>query len=139
MSVETKVIELSTNGDCDVLDITEGVENAVRESSVDSGTVTVFVPGSPAGVTTIEYESGAISDLKEVFSKLVPENEFYAHNARWGDGNGHSHIRASLLGPSISIPFRSSRLISGTWQQVIFVDFDNRPRNREVILQIIGE
>ena len=139
MAVETKVIELSTNGDCDVVDITKGVENAVTESSIDTGTVTVFVPGSTGGVTTIEYESGAISDLKEIFSRLVPENEFYAHNARWGDGNGHSHIRASLLGPSLSIPFQSSRLITGTWQQVIFVDFDNRPRNREIILQIIGE
>ena len=139
MAVETKIIELSTNGDCDVLDITKGVENAVRESSINSGTVTVFVPGSTAGVTTIEYESGVISDLKKVFSKLVPENDFYAHNARWGDGNGHSHVRASLLGPSLSIPFQSSELITGTWQQVILVDFDNRPRNREVILQIIGE
>jgi len=139
MAVETKVIELSTNGDCDVLDITKGVETAVRESSISSGTVTVFVPGSTAAVTTIEYESGAISDLKEVFSKLVPENEFYAHNARWGDGNGHSHIRASLLGPSLAIPFQSSRLITGTWQQVILVDFDNRARNREIILQIIGD
>ncbi|MGI9553669.1 MAG: secondary thiamine-phosphate synthase enzyme YjbQ [Thermodesulfobacteriota bacterium] len=139
MAVETKIIELSTNGDCDVVDITRGVESAVRESSISSGTITVFVPGSTAGVTTIEYESGAISDLKEVFSKLVPENEFYAHNARWGDGNGHSHIRASILGPSLSIPFQSSALITGTWQQVIVVDFDNRPRNREIILQIIGE
>ena len=139
MSVETKIIELSTNGDCDVLDITKSVEGAVRESSISSGTVTVFVPGSTAGITTIEYESGAISDLKEIFSKLVPENEFYAHNARWGDGNGHSHIRASLLGPSLSVPFQSSKLITGTWQQVILVDFDNRPRNREIILQIVGE
>ena len=139
MSVETKIIELSTNGDCDVLDITKSVEGAVRESSISSGTVTVFVPGSTAGVTTIEYESGAISDLREIFSKLVPENEFYAHNARWGDGNGHSHIRASLLGPSLSVPFQSSKLITGTWQQVILVDFDNRPRNREIVLQIVGE
>ena len=139
MSVETKIIELSTNGDCDVLDITKSVEGAVRESSISSGTVTVFVPGSTAGITTIEYESGAISDLREIFSKLVPENEFYAHNARWGDGNGHSHIRASLLGPSLSVPFQSSKLITGTWQQVILVDFDNRPRNREIILQIVGE
>ncbi len=138
MAVETRIIELSTNGNCDVLDITASVQEVVRLSSISSGVATVFAKGSTVGVTTIEYESGAISDLKEVFSKLVPENEHYAHNARWGDGNGHSHIRASLLGPSISIPFQSSKLFTGTWQQIIFVDFDNRPRNREVIVQIIG-
>ncbi len=139
MPVETKYFEIDTAGNCDVLDITSEVSNAVNESAIGSGTVTVFVPGSTAGVTTIEFESGAVNDLKEVFSRLVPENEFYAHNARWGDGNGHSHIRASLLGPSLSLPFSSSSLILGTWQQVILVDFDNRPRKREIILQIVGE
>jgi len=138
MMVETKTIELSTNGDCDVLDITQYVEQAVEGSSISSGIATVFAKGSTAGITTIEYESGAVGDLKEMFSKLVPEDGFYAHNARWGDGNGHSHIRASLLGPSLSIPFQSSRLTIGTWQQVIFVDFDNRPRSREIIVQIVG-
>ena len=139
MPVETKYFEIDTAGNCDVLDITSEVSNAVNESAIGSGTVTVFVPGSTAGVTTIEFESGAVNDLKEVFSCFVPENEFYAHNARWGDGNGHSHIRASLLGPSLSLPFSSSSLILGTWQQVILVDFDNRPRKREIILQIVGE
>ena len=139
MPVETQILEISTSGDCDVLDITKSVQKAVTDSSLSSGTVTVFVPGSTASVTTIEYESGAVSDLKEMFSKIVPEEIFYAHNARWGDGNGHSHIRASLLGPSLSIPFQSSSLITGTWQQVILVDFDNRPRKREIILQIVGE
>ena len=139
MPVETQILEISTNGDCDVLDITKSVQKAVADSSLSSGTVTVFVPGSTASVTTIEYESGVVSDLKEMFSKIIPEESFYAHNARWGDGNGHSHIRASLLGPSLSIPFQSSSLITGTWQQVILVDFDNRPRKREIILQIVGE
>ncbi len=139
MMVETKTIELSTDGNCDVLDITKEVEQAVEGSPISSGTVTVFAKGSTAGITTIEYESGAVNDLKETFSKLVPEDGFYAHNARWGDGNGHSHIRASLLGPSLSVPFRSSRLTIGTWQQIIFVDFDNRSRSREVIVQIVGE
>jgi len=139
MPVETKYFEIDTDGNCDVLDITPFVNGSVDESGISNGTVTVFVPGSTAGVTTIEFESGAVDDLKEVFSRLVPENEFYAHNARWGDGNGHSHIRASILGPSVTIPFSSSRLILGTWQQVILVDFDNRPRKREIILQIIGE
>jgi len=139
MPVETKHIQINTEGNCDVIDITHHVIEAVADSGLSSGTVTVFVPGSTAGVTTIEFESGAVNDLKEVFSRLVPENDFYAHNARWGDGNGHSHIRASILGPSISIPFSSSRLILGTWQQIILVDFDNRPRDREIILQILGE
>lgn len=139
MPVETKYIHVNTEGNCDVIDITHPVIEAVADSGLSSGTVTVFVPGSTAGVTTIEFESGAVNDLKEVFSRLVPENDFYAHNARWGDGNGHSHIRASILGPSISIPFSSSRLILGTWQQIILVDFDNRPRDREIILQILGE
>lgn len=139
MPVETKYFEINTEGNCDVLDITDYIFDALDESAISNGTITVFVPGSTAGVTTIEYESGAVSDLKEVFSRLVPENEYYAHNARWGDGNGHSHIRASILGPSLSIPFSSSRLILGTWQQVILVDFDNRQRKREIILQIIGE
>ena len=139
MPVETKYFNIDTEGNCDVLDITFYIKEELEKSGIANGTVTVFVPGSTAGVTTIEFESGAVNDLKEVFSKLVPENEFYAHNARWGDGNGHSHIRASLLGPSVSIPFSSSNLILGTWQQVILVDFDNRPRKREIILQIIGE
>ncbi len=139
MPVKTKYIQINTEGNCDVLEITHHVFEAVSDSGLSSGTVTVFVPGSTAGVTTIEFESGAVNDLKEVFSRLVPENDFYAHNARWGDGNGHSHIRASILGPSISIPFISSRLMLGTWQQIILVDFDNRPRNREIILQIVGE
>ena len=109
MAVETKYFEIDTAGNCDVIDITEPVSKAVDESNLGNGTVTVFVPGSTAGVTTIEFESGAVSDLKEVFSRLVPEDEFYAHNERWGDGNGHSHIRASILGPSFSIPFSSSK------------------------------
>ena len=139
MPIETKKISLSTAGDCDVKDLTDSVRAAVSESSINSGVVTVFVPGSTAGVTTIEFESGAISDLKRTFSKLIPEDIPYAHNERWGDGNGHSHIRASILGPSISVPFSSSDLITGTWQQIILVDFDNRPRQREVVLQIVGE
>jgi len=139
MSVEITYFEIDTEGNCDVLDITKFIKDGLDESGISNGTVTVFVPGSTAGVTTIEFESGAVNDLKEVFSRLVPEDNFYAHNERWGDGNGHSHIRASILGPSISIPFSSSSLILGTWQQVILVDFDNRPRKREIILQIIGE
>ena len=139
MSVETKSFAINTRGDCDLLDITVEINKLLEESDISNGNVTVFVPGSTAGITTIEYESGALNDLKEAFSRIAPEDIHYAHNARWGDGNGHSHIRASLLGPSLTIPFNSSKLILGTWQQVILVDFDNRPRTREIVLQIIGE
>lgn len=137
--VETKSFNLSTNGDCDVIDITSYVESSIVESKVQSGTVTVFIPGSTGGITTIEFESGAINDLKEAYERTIPQDIHYAHNARWGDGNGHSHIRASMLGPSLTVPFSSKRLLLGTWQQIIFVDFDNRKRKREIILQIIGE
>ena len=139
MSVETKSFAINTMGDCDLLDITGEINGLLEESDISNGNVTVFVPGSTAGITTIEYESGALNDLKEAFSRIAPDDIHYAHNARWGDGNGHSHIRASLLGPSLTIPFNSSRLILGTWQQVILVDFDNRPRTREIVLQLIGE
>ncbi len=137
--VETKSFILYTNGDCDVIDITLEVESKIIESEIQTGTVTVFIPGSTGGITTIEFESGAVNDLKDAFEKIIPKNINYAHNERWGDGNGHSHIRASMLGPSLTVPFSSKNLLLGTWQQIIFVDFDNRERKREIILQIIGE
>ena len=112
---------------------------ALRDSGISSGIVTVFVPGSTAGVTTIEYESGAIVDFKKAVDRIAPKGIHYDHDARWGDGNGYSHIRASLLGPSLTVPFSSSRLLLGTWQQIIVVDFDNGPRRRELIIQIVGE
>jgi secondary thiamine-phosphate synthase enzyme len=99
----------------------------------------VFCPSSTSALTTIEYESGAVSDLKRLFDEIIPQNREYAHNARWHDGNGHSHIRASLLGPSLTIPFAGGSLTLGTWQQVIYVDFDNKPRKRELVMQLIGE
>jgi secondary thiamine-phosphate synthase enzyme len=140
MPVETQRIQVSTCGFCDVVDITERVEAALDSlKEITEGVVTLFVPGSTAGLTTIEYESGCIKDLKAAFQRLAPENCHYAHNARWGDGNGFSHIRASLLGPSLHVPFIKKRLLTGTWQQIILVDFDNRPRRREVILQFLGE
>ena len=139
MAIETKSIALQTSGNCDVLDITGQVQQKISESEIDSGNVTIFVPGSTAGITTIEFESGAVGDFKEAFMRLIPENVTYAHNIRWGDGNGHSHIRASLLGPSLTVPFSSGRLLLGTWQQIVFADFDNRTRKRKIILQIIGE
>ena len=104
-----------------------------------SGILTVFVPGATAGVTTIEYEPGLVHDLKEAFEKIAPRRGEYMHNARWGDGNGFSHVRASFLGPALTVPFGDKGLTLGTWQQIVLVDFDNRPRTREVIFQFIGE
>ena len=139
MTVETKMIQLSTRGFCDVVDITGKVESILASlKEITEGTVTLFVPGSTAGLTTIEYESGCMQDLRDAFERLVPQGQEYAHNVRWGDGNGFSHIRAALLGPSLHIPFSRKRLMTGTWQQIVLVDFDNRPRRREVILQFLG-
>lgn len=139
MPVVKNIIELETQGNTDVIEITGDVERAVMESGISSGTVTVFIPGSTAGITTIEYESGAVVDFRRSFERLVPEDIEYKHNERWGDGNGHSHIRASWLGPSLAVPFDSSKLLLGTWQNIVLVDFDNRPRQRRIILLISGE
>ena len=139
MVVITKSIRLRTKGETDLVDITAEVGEGVRGSGLSAGIVTVFIPGSTAGVTTIEYEGGAIQDFREAIDRIAPRNIHYHHDARWGDGNGYSHVRAALQGASLTVPFSSSELILGTWQQIIVVDFDNRPRTREVILQIIGE
>ena len=137
--IVTGNVSFKTRGDCDVVDITHQVAEQVAESGINSGTVTVFVPGSTAGVTTIEYESGLVSDVQQMWERTVPRNIPYNHDRRWGDGNGHSHVRAAMLGPSLVVPFADRRLTLGTWQQIIMVDFDNRPRSRQVILQIMGE
>lgn len=137
--VKTGSIQLSTRGNADVHDITTEIAQAVNESELENGTVTIFCPSSTSALTTIEYESGCVSDLQRLFEEIIPQNREYAHNARWHDGNGHSHIRAALLGPSLTIPFVGGDLTLGTWQQVIYVDFDVRSRHRELILQIIGE
>jgi secondary thiamine-phosphate synthase enzyme len=139
MTVKSSSIQLSTRGDADIHDITEEVARQVDQSGLKDGTVTIFCPSSTSALTTIEYESGALSDLKHLFNEIVPPDREYAHNARWGDGNGHSHVRAALLGPSLTIPFVNGGLTLGTWQQIIYVDFDNRPRRRELVLQFIGE
>lgn len=137
--VKTGSIQLSTRGNADVQDITSQIAQVVNESEIRNGTVTIFCPSSTSALTTIEYESGCVSDLQRLFDEIIPQNREYAHNARWHDGNGHSHIRAALLGPSLTIPFVEGDLTLGTWQQVIYVDFDVRSRNRELVLQIIGE
>jgi len=137
--IVTSKIGIQTRGECDLIDITDEVRREVGASGVNSGTVTVFISGSTAGVTTIEYESGVLSDLQAMWERLVPRDMAYQHDRRWGDGNGYSHVRASLLGPSLVVPFTDRHLHLGTWQQIIVADFDNRPRSREVVLQIAGE
>jgi len=137
--VVTRRIGLKTKGNGHILDITGQVAQEVADSGLKDGTVTVFVPGSTGGVTTVEYESGLLSDLQDLFDRLAPSNIHYQHNLRWGDGNGHAHVRASLLGASLTVPFVDKRLALGTWQQIVFIDFDNRPRSRELVLQLMGE
>jgi len=137
MTVETKEFFLETRGRDDIRDITDHVARAVRSSRISSGVVTVFVAHSTAGVTTIEYESGAVSDLAHLIRRLIPEDPNYAHNRI--DDNAHSHLRAALIGPSLSVPFVNRELILGTWQQIVLCDFDTSSRRRRVILQIVGE
>jgi secondary thiamine-phosphate synthase enzyme len=139
MTITTGTIELNTKGNADIQDITRQVSSIVAESDIESGIVTVFCPSSTSALTTIEYESGCISDLQRLFDEIVNPDRHYAHNARWGDGNGHSHVRAALLGPSLTIPFVEGRLTLGTWQQIIFLDFDNRSRQRRLVAQVMGE
>lgn len=139
MSVQTYQIRLKTQGEADAHDITEAVAGIIGESDLDSGIVTVFCPSATSGLTTIEFEKGCVTDLRRLFDEIASPNHKYAHNARWGDGNGHSHVRAALLGPSLTVPFVNGRLTLGTWQQIIYLDFDNRPRQRELVVQLMGE
>ncbi len=137
--VVTKKISLQTKGNGDIIDITPHVEQQVAETNINSGTATLFIAGSTAGITTIEFEPGLLSDFNGMWERNIPQNIPYDHDRRWGDGNGYSHVRASLLGTSLVIPFNDKRLALGTWQQIVLVDFDNRPRSRQIILQIMGE
>ena len=137
--VVTEQISLQTKGECDIIDITQEVERQLARTEVNSGIVTLFVTGSTAGITTIEFESGLLADFQSMWQRTVPRDIPYDHNQRWGDGNGHSHVRASLLGASLVIPFDNKRLALGTWQQIVVADFDNRARSRQVVIQIMGE
>lgn len=137
--VVTRDLSLSTRGSGDVRDITAEVARMVRESGLRAGIVTIFCPGSTGALTTIEYEDGVVADLQQVLDQIVPPDRPYRHHLRWGDDNGHAHIRAALMGPSITIPFVDGRLTLGTWQQVVFCDFDTRPRSRRLVVQIVGE
>lgn len=137
-TVETFSFSLKSKGNCDIIDITSKVQEIITENDFTEGNVLIFVPGSTAGITTIENEPGLQKDYPEFFERIIPQNKIYHHDNTWHDGNGHSHIRASLQGASFTVPFKDKSLILGTWQQIIFIDFDNRSRNREIIVQISG-
>ncbi len=139
VKIQTGTLHYDTRGFCDIIDITRDVQNYIQSHDFLEGQVLIFVNGATAGITTVEYEPGLVKDLKAFFERLIPQNGAYYHHETWNDGNGFSHVRASLLKPSISIPFTEGRLTTGTWQQVILVDFDNKSRRREIVLQCLGE
>jgi secondary thiamine-phosphate synthase enzyme len=137
--VITKQLQLNTGGHCDIRDITRQVAAIVAESGLQAGVVTLFCPGSTGGLTTIEYEEGALADLRRLFDEIAPPGADYRHHLRWGDDNGSSHVRAALLGPSLAVPFADGALTLGTWQQIVFLDFDTRSRSRRLVVQVMGE
>jgi len=137
--VISKRIQLNTRGNGQILDITGEVRRQVQDTDLEAGIVTLFTPSATSALTTIEYESGAVSDLQQLFDRIAPPDIEYRHNLRWGDGNGHSHARHALMGPSLTIPFVEGQLTLGTWQQIVFMDFDVRSRSRSLIVQILGE
>ena len=139
MAVHTGEINFNTPGEIEVIDITGEVSDIVKKSGQKNGIVCVFVPGATGAITTIEYEDGLIYDIKKACERLFPKGIEYRHELRWHDGNGHSHIRASFIGPSISVPFKNKRLILGTWQQIIFIELDNKPHTRNIVVQVVGE
>jgi secondary thiamine-phosphate synthase enzyme len=139
MDIITESFSLSTKGNTDILDITQNVQQKINSSGFSEGNVLVFVGGSTAGITTIEFEPGLRKDYPAFFEKVIPSNISYMHDETWHDGNGHSHVRAALQGASLTIPFKNSILLLGTWQQIICIDFDNRPRKRNITVQITGK
>jgi len=139
MPVSTKYLKLNTKGRTDVIDITQMIQEALSELKISRGAVTIFVIGSTGAVTTIEFEPALVADIKRFFEDIIPSKKEYEHDRTWGDANGYSHLRASLLGPSVTVPFDDKKLCLGTWQQVVFIDFDNRARSRNIMLQFIGE
>ncbi len=139
MAVITKQIKISSKSENDIIDITEQVANAISESGISNGTITVFVSGSTGAITTIEYEPGLVNDFPEMLSRIAPDDINYEHEQRWHDGNGRSHVKASLVGPSLTVPFKDGQLLLGTWQQILFLELDTRARTRNLVLQIIGE
>jgi secondary thiamine-phosphate synthase enzyme len=139
LMVKTDVLTVKTRGSTHIVDLTEEVQRVIQQSEIKQGILTLFVNGSTAALTTVEFEPGLVKDLQELFDRMIPKDHYYHHHERWNDDNGHSHLRASLLGPSLTIPFTESKAALGIWQQVVLVDFDTRPRTREVVVQILGE
>jgi len=139
MTIESQIVKLATQKEGEILDITDKVQTIVENGTIQSGVVFLFVPGSTAALTTIEYEPGLLVDLPSVLERIAPSDGLYEHEKRWHDGNGHSHVRASLIGPDLSVPFERKKLMLGTWQQIVFIEFDVRPRDRTVIVHSIGE
>jgi secondary thiamine-phosphate synthase enzyme len=139
MTVITKTIEINSKGENDMVDITDQTLKAILESKLENGIVTIFVSGSTAAVTTIEFEPGLRTDFPMMLNRIIPKDMEYKHDQTWHDGNGHSHVRASLIGPSLTVPFKDRNLILGTWQQIVFIELDIRSRERRITLQIIGE
>jgi len=139
MAVITKQIKISSKSENDIIDITEQVADAISESGISNGTITVFVSGSTGAITTIECEPGLVKDFPEMLSRIAPDDINYEHEQRWHDGNGRSHVKASLVGPSLTVPFKDGQLLLGTWQQIVFLELDTRARTRNLVLQIIGE
>lgn len=138
MKLESTFLQIPTTSGTDIEDLSTEVEHFVQTSGIQQGWVLIFVPGSTAALTTIEYESGALSDLRRAIETLAPEDGEYEHNLRWGDGNGYSHVRAALMGPSLTVPIAAGKPVTGTWQQIVLCDFDNRPRTRKIHLQACG-
>ena len=139
VTIEVHRLSVQTTAKTDILDLTPRVQEELQKSPIRNGHMTLFIPGSTAALTTIEYEHGAINDLKKAIERVAPEDLYYEHNERWGDGNGYSHVRSALIGPSLNIPIIDGKLTLGTWQQIVLLDFDNRPRQRQLILHILGE
>ena len=139
MAVKTSNIHLSTRGNVDIHNVTEQVERAISESGLKYGSVTIFTPSSTSAFTTIEYESGALNDLRRLFEEIIPSNREYAHNARWGDDNGYAHLRSALVGAARSFPLAEGHILIGTWQQIVLCDFDSRPRDRQVVVTVVGD
>lgn len=139
MQVFTKYIKINTKGHTDIIDVTPQVQETLDESGLQEGQLTVFISGSTAGITTIEYEPGLLKDIPEALEKIAPTGKMYHHDATWGDGNGSAHVRASLVGASFTVPFVNGRMLLGTWQQIIVLDFDNRSRSRNVVVQLMGQ
>lgn len=137
--IVTRLLELKTQARYDVQDITPQVFRAVEESEIDSGIVTIFCPGSTGGLTTLEFEPGVVADLRQMLDEIAPPDRDYQHHQRWGDDNGSSHVRAALMGPSLTVPFVQRRPALGTWQQIVFCEFDTKPRTRKLVVQVMGE